>query len=329
MGPEARPDRPARAAASRATGGCGAYRGRVEGVLVVANPCSGNGRAAALADAVADEARRAGHDAEVAVPASEAAVRAAVASAVDRGTGRVVAVGGDGLVHLVLQEVACTPAVLGIVPCGTGNDYALGLGLRPAKDVAAMARTALAPGVAVDALRTNHGWVASVATVGFSADVNERAERMRWPRGSLRYTLATVLELPRLRPAPWHLEVDGEVHELEATLVAFGTTAYFGGAMAICPRAAASGGRAEITVIGACGRLELVRAFPRVFKGTHLSHPAVTALSGREIALTAPGAPARARADGEALGPLPLRATTVAGAVQVAGARPGPVRADA
>jgi len=295
---------------------------------VVVNPRAGAGRAAALATATAEVARSRGDAVEVATPTDVAGVRAVVAAAVRAGTDRVVAVGGDGLVHQVVQDVAGTAVVLGIVACGTGNDYALGVGLDDA-GTASPTMPALAAPVALDAVRTDHGWVASLATVGFSARVNERADAMRWPRGSSRYTLATLWSLPRLRAEPLVLTVDGTRHELEVTLLAVGTTAYFGGAMAICPEADLTDGRSDVTVIGACGRIELLRAFPRVFKGTHLTHPAVRTFSGVELELSAAvgaGPVGAARADGEALGPLPLRLTTVPGALHVAGARPPQAR---
>src|SRR5437868_4346901 len=84
----------------------------------------------------------------------------------------------------------------------------------------------------VAALRTTHGWVASVATLGFAAAVNRRANALRWPRGSARYTVATLLRLPGLRARRLRIEVDGETHEVTCTLVAIANTAYFGGGMA-------------------------------------------------------------------------------------------------
>jgi diacylglycerol kinase (ATP) len=246
-----------------------------------------------------------------------------VAAAVADGAERIVAVGGDGLVHHVVQHVAGTGCGLGIVPCGTGNDLALGLGLAVDRHGEALAiGRSLGPTTPIDALRTTHGWVASLATLGFSAAVNAHAEALRWPRGSLRYTVATLLELPRLATVGVVLTVDGEAHALEATLLAFGTTAYFGGAMAVCPGARPADGVSDVTVIGPVGRLDLLRTFPKVFRGTHLAHPAVRTLTGVDLALESAGPEVAVWADGEPLGPLPLQATTVAGALHVAGAVP-------
>jgi diacylglycerol kinase (ATP) len=292
--------------------------------LVVVNPRAGGGRApgTAAAAAVADAARAA---VDVVVPDGVVATRRAVQAAVDGGVERVVAIGGDGLVHHVVQEVAGTTTILGVVPVGTGNDWARGVGLEPVAGDAtlgAAARRALADPVGVDALRTDAGWVASLATLGFSARVNARAEGLRRPRGSARYRAATLAELPRLSTVPLLLVVDGVEHELDATLVAFGTTACFGGAMAICPGADPTDGCSDVTVIGRCGRLDLLRTFPKVYRGAHLAHPAVSTCAGRELVLRSPLGDVPVWADGEPLGALPLQATTVAGALRVAGARP-------
>ena len=131
--------------------------------------------------------------------ASAASARAAVAA----GAERLVVVGGDGLVHLGLQAVAGTETILGVVPVGTGNDFIRGLA-GVSSDPATAARAALGPVIELDAIHVgsrsagSSKWIASVATVGFSGDVNSRANRLRFPRGPWRYTVATVLELPGL-----------------------------------------------------------------------------------------------------------------------------------
>src|SRR6185503_17175971 len=133
----------------------------------------------------------------------------------------------------------------GLVPAGTGNDFAVQLGL-PSRPLPA-ARL-VAEGLrenrtrAVDLARmdgpdgfTRH--FGAVLGAGFDAIVNERANAMRWPRGPRRYDLATYLELARLKPRRYVITLDGQRIETDAVLVAVGNTASYGGGMRICPDA--------------------------------------------------------------------------------------------
>lgn len=251
---------------------------------------------------------------ETSAAESERSASAAVAA----GCRRLVAVGGDGLVRIAVRAVAETETVLGIVPQGTGNDFARALGLLDGK-LDDHVRRALEPGVAVDAMRTDHGWVASVATMGFAGDVTARANGLRWPTGQQRYTVATLLQLPRLRKLRATIEIDGVVHDADTTMLSVGNTAYFGGGMKICPDSRPDDGRLQIVVIGAVGKGTFLRVFPKVFGGSHVDHPDVTVHTASAVTV-ASDQPITMWADGDELGPLPVTCEAVAGALRVAGA---------
>ena len=177
---------------------------------------------------------------------------------------------------------------------------------------------ALAEPAPVDAMRTNHGWVASVATAGFSGDVTARANGLRWPRGQQRYTVATLLQLPRLRRLHARITVDGVAHEADNTLLAIGNTAYFGGGMRICPEARPDDGLLHVVVIGPVPVTTFLRVFPRVFGGGHVRHRDVATYTGRVV--TVEGEDGEMWADGDVLGSNPVTCEAVAGALRVAGA---------
>jgi diacylglycerol kinase (ATP) len=254
-----------------------------------------------------------------------AASSAAAAEAVAAGAERLVVVGGDGLVHLGLQAVAGTPTILGVVPVGTGNDFARGIPTIPT-DPADAARVALGDATDHNAIRVDTGpgsagkWIASVATIGFSGDVNGRANQLRFPRGPSRYTVATILELPGLTRRRLTLEVDGAVHDYSTALLAVGNTAWFGGGMQICPDADPTDGLLDVTVVADVGRIELLRFFRLVFAGRHLSHAKVHSHRGREIRVS--GADIELWGDGElvtaAPGDDPITLRAVPGALRLA-----------
>ncbi len=289
-------------------------------VQVLGNPAARGGTGDV--ERVVDEIRAGGRRAALLRADSAEASSAAAHDAVRAGHERLVVVGGDGLVRIAVDAVAGSGVVLGIVPQGTGNDFARALGLLEGGLGDHVARS-LADPVDVDAMRTNHGWVASVATVGFSGDVTARANDLPWPRGQQRYTVATVLQLPRLRTIRARIVVDGVAHDADTTMLSVGNTAYFGGGMRICPDARPADGRLQVVVIGDVRRGTFLRVFPRVFGGGHVRHPDVATYTGRSVVVEATDPEAEAAqmwADGDLLGPLPVTCEIVPCALRVAGA---------
>ncbi|MGP9021810.1 diacylglycerol kinase [Streptomyces sp. BR1] len=289
-------------------------------ITLFVNPTAGRGRGAHAAQPAASALRAAGFSVRTVLgeDAHDALRRAR--EAVAGGTGALIAVGGDGMVNLALQAVAGTRTPLGVVAVGTGNDFARALGL-PIREPAAAGRLAAdalkgAEIRDIDLGRAGNSWFGTVLASGFDSRVNDRGNRMRWPTGRFKYDLAMVAELAAFKPIPYRVTLDGgEVREIEATLVAVGNGSSYGGGMRICADAVMDDGLFDITVVGDCSRATLVKVFPKVYKGTHLSHPKVTTYRAASITLDAPQV--TGYADGEPLGGLPLTAECVRGAVRV------------
>src|SRR6059058_3868347 len=287
------------------------------GLLV--NPTAGKGRAARVAADVTERMRQGGANVAILVGTDAAHAQALARQAVDDGVDAVVALGGDGMVHLVLNVVAGTPTPHGIIPAGTGNDLANHLGL-PTKDpvaAAALIADRLESGGPrpMDAVRVGDRWFGCVLGAGFDSRVNDRANRMSWPRGRRRYDIAMVAELRVFKPLPFVLELDGEKLETDAMLVALGNARSYGAGMNVCPDASLDDGLLDVTIIGPISKPEFLKTFPKVFKGTHVSHPAVTCRKAKVVSLSSPGV--TAYADGEFLANLPITCETVPGAVNV------------
>ncbi|WP_031153839.1 diacylglycerol kinase [Streptomyces erythrochromogenes] len=289
-------------------------------VTLFVNPTAGRGRGAHAAQPAASALRAAGFSVRTLVGADAPDALARLTAAVREGTGAVVAVGGDGMVSLALQALAGTPVPLGVVAVGTGNDFARATGL-PVRE------PALAGRIAAEALkegriretdlgRVGATWYGTVLCSGFDSKVNDRGNRMRLPAGRFKYDLAMIAELAAFRPFPYRITLDdGPVIETEATLVAVGNGSSYGGGMRICPGAVPDDGLFDVTVVGDCSRATLLKVFPQVYRGGHLSHPKVSVHRARKITLEAPGL--TAYADGEPLGPLPVTAECVPGAVRL------------
>ena len=176
--------------------------------------------------------------------------------------------GGDGLVHLGVQAVAGTGVPLGVIPSGTGNDFARYLDLPRTDPVAAADRVIASRRRTIDLARSGDRWFVTVLAAGFDAIVNERANRMTWPRGQMRYNLATLAELRTFRPIPYVLQLDGETVEHEAMLVAVGNGPSFGGGLRITEGALLDDGLLDVVVITRMSKPKLVRSYPRLFTGT-------------------------------------------------------------
>jgi diacylglycerol kinase (ATP) len=288
-------------------------------IALLVNPTAGKGRAATVAANVTERLRAGGASVAILVGSdAEHAQDLAHQAALD-GVDAIVALGGDGMAHLALNVVAGTDTPLGIIPAGTGNDLAKTLGL-PTKDPVAAAgivsqRLNTSGARPMDAARIGDKWFGCVLSAGFDSRVNDRANRMSWPRGRLRYDIAILAELRVFKPVPFVLELDGERWETEAMLVAVGNAKSYGAGMLVCPDAEIDDGLLDVTVLGPVTKPAFLKAFPKVYKGTHRDHPAVTMRRAKVVSLSAPDV--TVYADGEYIGVLPITCETVPGAVQV------------
>ncbi|MEV0429227.1 diacylglycerol kinase family protein [Micromonospora sp. NPDC050495] len=292
-------------------------------VAVLANPTAGRGRHRGLLPRVLDRLADAGRPVRLLEATGPAEAEAACHAAVAEGAGALVAVGGDGTVHRAVQAVAGTAVPFGPVPAGTGNDFAVDTGfpadpLDAVEVIAGALRAGRSRPVDLARMAGVDGadrWYGAVLAAGFDAIVNERANRMRWPRGPRRYDLAILVELARLRPRRYRLTLDGVTHELDAVLVAVGNAASYGGGMRICPDADPTDGLLDVVVGGRFDRLTLMRVKPHIYQGTHVTHPLVRTFRARTVEVDAAGI--TTYVDGERALELPVRISAVPAALRL------------
>jgi diacylglycerol kinase (ATP) len=295
----------------------------------VVNPSAGRGRTRKLLPRLTDAFAATGLDVDVCVSVDlDDAVRLA-REAFDDGRG-VAACGGDGTVNALAGVAADHCGVLAIVPTGAGNDFArhLGLDRRRWLDTIPLLTTGQLGTVDLGRAQLTgedeHGggtvrWFTSVANAGFDSEANRWANGVQWASGTTLYVLAVLRTLGTYRPHRFRLTVDGDVHDIEAWLVAIGNARGYAGGMLITPGAELDDGQLDVCVVGPVSRAGFLRSFPRVFRGTHVSHPMVEMYRGKlvELASLDKSVPIELYGAGERIGPLPARMEAVAGALQV------------
>jgi diacylglycerol kinase (ATP) len=294
---------------------------RLPRVGLLVNPTAGRGRGAVRGRQAAAALSAAGHEiVDLSGPDAATAARQAREALDAEQVDVLTVVGGDGMVHLGANVCAGRPIPLAVVAAGTGNDNAreLGLPTTSSEEAAALVTAGRTRFVDLGRCVTSTGrarWWIGVLGGGFDSVVNERAARMAWPRGPMRYNVAVARELPVFRPIPYVVTVDGERQVTEAMLVAVANGPAFGGGMRVAPDASYGDGLLDVVILHRVSRAEFVRVFPRVFKGTHINHPQVEIRQGRRIRLEAAGIVSQA--DGERFEPLPLDLEVVPKALAV------------
>jgi diacylglycerol kinase (ATP) len=284
-------------------------------IALVVNPTSGKGRGARVAPVVRDRLVAAGLAVDEYETTCAEDVGRISADVIASGADAVALIGGDGTIHLGAQVLANSGMPFGVIPAGTGNDFARGLGV-PLKDPVAAADLIVAGRTrSIDLAVAKDEYITTVVAGGFDSLVNKRANAMSWPKGNSRYTVATLAELRTFKPLEYVVTVDGEVIETKAMLVAVGTGPTYGGGLQICAGAEIDDGLLDVTIIQPVSRLTLLQMFPKLSKGTHVGHPMLRTLRGRTVRIESPGI--TAYADGEPLGALPVDITIAPGALTV------------
>ena len=220
----------------------------------------------------------------------------------------VIAVGGDGLMHIALQLVVPSQIPFTIIPAGTGNDFVrtLGWDLEAIdKQLNQVITTAPSP---IDLGLVDGEWFGAILSTGFDSVVNEKANTMTWPKGPMKYNAAIAIELPRFKPRHYEITLDDRTISTEAMLIAVANGRSYGAGMLVCPNANISDGLFDVMVLHPISKFEFMKVFPQVFAGTHISHPAVEIVRSKNVRIESK---AVAYSDGERIGQLPIAAECI------------------
>lgn len=285
--------------------------------LVILNPAAGSGRVARLWCRLAPQARALFPFDEqwTHAPGEATEIAAAAATA---GVDRILSVGGDGTLHEVVNGVAGTKLAVGVLPLGTGNDFARCAGLQ--RPLPALI-DALAHGQQrnIDLGWVNGRYYVNIAGVGFDAEVARQVNAMTTKAsGTVPYLLTAMREAFRYVPPEMGVALDGGGADGPARhlLIAVGNTQAYGGGMRVCPKAEVDDGVLDVLTVGDVRGWAALGLLPKVFLGAHLGHSAVQYARAREVQVTGPKTVAL-HADGELLGGLPATFAVRPGALSL------------
>ncbi|MFO7273926.1 MAG: diacylglycerol kinase family lipid kinase [Symbiobacteriaceae bacterium] len=289
-------------------------------IIAIVNPVAGRGRAAKAWPAFEAALRAAGASPEVWYTQGPGDACAMGRRARELGCSLLLVTGGDGTIHETLNGTGPGGPPLVVVPLGTGNDLARGLGIQATPvAIAELVASGRVRRLDLGRIDTAEGsrYFVNVSGAGFDAEVARRVLEAGGPgRGAIPYVLAMLRTLRAYQNVDLDIEIEGQRYGQRSLMVVVGNSPYYGGGMHILPGAQPDDGRFDICLIGDLGKLEILRVFPRVFRGTHVHHRAVRCLRGREVYLRS-RMPVAVHADGEPVGYLPARYRNFPGGMPV------------
>ena len=296
-------------------------------VFVILNPAAGRGRAARAWRTVRPALRDAGLSFDEVVEERPQLAIGLAEAAARRGYDVIAAVGGDGTIHEVVNGIMAAggarPPALAIIPGGTGNDFARGVGIP--KDPLTAGRLLLnGSRRRVDIGRVNERYFVGISGVGFDAEVAARVNGWpKWIGGTPVYVAAILNMLATYRCVPARISVDGRAEEMRMFLLAAANTPWYGGGMYMAPHARPDDGYLEIITARDLGKIETLGLLPKVFSGAHLRHRKVAHQRAKEVRVESE-IPLAIHADGETVGRVPavFRVVPLAIEVIVPGADP-------
>ena len=269
------------------------------------NPTAGRGRAGRRLPTIERLLRDNGVDTDVHPSTAMGDIEQQVRAVIDAGTDRIIVAGGDGSVHEAVNGImrAEKDAALGIIPTGTGNDFAKAAGI--SLDWQATARlladriTSNSPARRIDVGRMNERYFGNGAGVGFDAKVSRIARDFKWPIGDLVYLVAVLRAMidgiitPNMKIVADDFSWDGPL-----TLANISNGAWVGGMFHIAPMADHADGMLDLLIVAPVSGPRILRLLPKLMQGEHMGETEITHVSLRSLRITA-AAPVPSHLDGE------------------------------
>ena len=244
--------------------------------LLIANPISGKGKAVGTAEQAFQQLTNAGHTGRLELTTQAGDANRIAQEAVENGSHWIIACGGDGTIHEVVNAIAEKPdMVLGVLPCGKGNDFAEALQI-PTKPAEAIEVLLNGMTQQVDLGKIGDHYFDTIVTCGYDAEVSRRVTEEGAPfSGTASYVYTAITTLFRYQPPAARLQGDFGSYEGEILLTATGITSSYGGGMKIMPEAIIDDGLFDVCIIEPVPHRTVLRLLFTLFWGGHTGHPAV------------------------------------------------------
>jgi diacylglycerol kinase (ATP) len=290
--------------------------------VLIMNPAAGRGLARRKTESAVRALQAAGlefelEQTEAPEHATELARRYAAA-----GARLIIAAGGDGTVHEVAQGMWDTEADLGVLPLGSGNDFAQVHGIPADLEEAVRVVVAGRTGYS-DVGRFGPRTFFNTLGIGFDAEASLESRRIRWLRGDPLYLLAVLRTLNRFRGMPMKIVSPGYERDASTFFIMVGIGKQEGGGFRLTPDALTDDGLFDLCVVEEIPIPSIIRLIPKAMKGTHTDQPWVRMHRAAEVSITIEQ-PYVLHADGQLYRPGPgkLDCTCLPRALRV---RMGPV----
>jgi YegS/Rv2252/BmrU family lipid kinase len=289
----------------------------MERYCLIANRTSGSGTAGAYIDRVRELLQARGVDFEIRETQYPGHATALAKAAVDDGFDVIVVVGGDGTLRETAMGVAHTDRILGLLPCGTGNDYARALHI-PTETEAALDVLLNGQNKVVDAGMANDQIFFNIAGFGFDVDVLDYTEEFKpkCKNGETAYRLGVLKAVFGLKLRKTTLTFPDGTIERNVLMAAAGVGTHFGGGMNVLPESDMSDGLLDVCIAHDVNRLRLLSLLPKFIKGKHLGLPVITYRKTTEVSVVCDPV-SRIEVDGERMDGTPVTFRVLPGALTV------------
>ena len=289
-------------------------------IVVVLNPKAGRYRAirhkGTLQNLLEQVSRRTGLTWRIVQTSRPGQATELARQAAEEGASIVVAAGGDGTCGEVANGIIGTPALLGVLPLGTGNDFARCAGIGENLQIAVENLFTGKPR-RIDLGSVAGRYFINVAGCGLDAAVAKRVNQgFRFLHGTAAYVAALFQTILTFKPVSMRITIDGEEQHLNALLCTVANTQSYGGGMRIAPYAQIDDGLLDVCIVKAVNKLEFVSVFPRVYSGTHITHPCFLMHTARRVHVESTP-PVPVLVDGDVMGTTPVEFTVHPGAIEV------------
>jgi YegS/Rv2252/BmrU family lipid kinase len=287
--------------------------------LAIVNPASRSGATGRCWDRIEPRLREALGELQVERTRTARDGERIAREAVRAGVDRLIVAGGDGTISEVVTGLLSAElgeyVQIGLLPLGTGGDLARTIGMPRDLD-SALAAFSHGATRKLDAGRVRYlgrdgkektSYFLNVASFGISGLVDDLVDRA--PKalgGTISFLIGTLRSILRYQFPEVSVRVDGaSVHEGPLVLAATANGRFFGGGMQIAPRSQPDDGLFDVVIVAGLSRSGVLANLPSIYRGTHLSHPAVSVHRGTRIEAVAPPGEVWMDIDGDALGTLP------------------------